>query len=461
MSTATNPLTTGDLDRLKSGFAGPVFVPGDPGMSDEAAPFNRTVSHRPLVVAAATRVEDVVHAVRWAAARELPIAVQATGHGAVAPADGGLLVTTRRMDEVTVDAARRTVRVAAGARWKSVIAAAAEHGLAPLSGSSSDVGAIGYTLGGGHGILGRQYGFAADHVLAVDLVTADGRLRQVTAESEPELFWAVRGGKGSFGVVTAMEIRLFPVITVYAGGIFFAGSSASGVLHAYRAWAPTLPEQASSSVALLRLPPLEELPEPLRGRFVVHLRFAYNGPAEEGEALLAPMRTAGEAVLDHVGELPYTATDSVHQDPKDPMPVWNSGMLLRSIEAETVEALVGAVGPEADVPLAMVEIRQLGGALSRPASPPNAVSGREGAYGVSVVGALLPGIEEAVPAAGNAVLGALEPWAAHGALINFLGETSPEQLAGAWDPQARTRLLEIKRAYDPARLFRLGHAIGA
>lgn len=459
MTDITRRLGRDDLATLRSGVTGPVFSPGDPGLAEEAACFNLAVTHRPAVVVAATCEQDVTAAVGWAARHGLPIAVQATGHGAVAPADG-LLVTTRRMRQVTVDPQRRAARIEAGARWSEVIEAAAVHGLAPLSGSSSDVGAVGYTLGGGLGLLGREYGFAADHVLALDLVTADGRLRHVTAATEPDLFWAVRGGQGNFGVVTAMEIRLFPVSTLYGGGLFFTGSSASDVLHAYRTWAPALPESAGSSVALLRMPPIEQVPEPLRGRFVVHLRFVHNGPAGEGEKLLAPMRAAGDVLVDHVGELPYQSGDSVHQDPKDPMPVWSDGTLLGSLDADTVDAVLHAAGPQTDVPLIMVEIRQLGGALSRPASPPNAVSGREGAYSLLVLGPLAPGLEEAVPAVGDAVLASVKPWATGTSQVNFLGATTPQRLAAAWTPDVHARLSETKRAVDPANLFRFGHALG-
>ncbi|MFI0544913.1 FAD-binding oxidoreductase [Streptomyces sp. WSLK1-3] len=453
-------ITAHDLELLRSRVAAAVLLPGDPGLSEEAGGFNLAVAHRPVAVVAATNPQDVATAVSWAAERRIPVAVQATGHGAV-PADGALLITTRRMRRVTVDAQRGVARVEAGAQWRDVIDAAAVYALAPLCGSSSGVGVTGYTLGGGIGLLSREHGFAADHVLSVDLVTADGRLRHVTADTEPDLFWAVRGGQANFGIATAIEIQLFPVTKLYGGGLYFPGSSAADVLHAYRAWAPTLPESASSSVALLRLPPLEHLPEPLRGQFVVHLRFSYNGPAETGEALIAPMRAAGQPVLGHVGLLPFQAVDAVHQDPKDPMPVWHHGAALRTLDAETVDALVAAAGPDRDIPLLMVELRQLGGALSRPASPPNAVAGREDAYSVHLVGPLVPGLDEVVPAVGTGILEALAPWTAGTALLNFLGATTPKELAAVWSADVHARLLDIKEKVDPDNLFRVGHALGS
>ena len=177
----------------------------------EAAGFNTAVVHRPDLVVAARAVADVAAAVAHARRTGTRVAVQATGHGAARPLEGGVLVSTRAMQEVSVDPVARTARVAAGVRWRAVIDAAAPYGLAPLSGSSSGVGAVGYTLGGGMGHLGRRHGFSADHVRRVELVTADGRIRSVTADSDPELFWAVRGGQARFGIVTELEIDLVPV----------------------------------------------------------------------------------------------------------------------------------------------------------------------------------------------------------------------------------------------------------
>jgi FAD/FMN-containing dehydrogenase len=339
--------------------------------------------------------------------------------------------------------------------------AAAEYGLAGLCGSSSDVGVVGYSLGGGLGSLGRKHGFAADMIRAVEIVTADGLLRRVTAESDPELFWAVRGGKGNFGIVTALEIELVPVPSLYAGGIFFAGADAASVLHAYRQWAPTLPEEVTTSVAVLRMPPMDELPPPLRGQTVVHLRFAYAGDdPEAGEALIAPMKTAGTVLLGFVGPIRTDEMDSIHMDPVDPLPAWEKGMLLADLDAGTVDALLDAAGPQVDVPLIMVEIRQLGGALARQPAVPNAVAGRDAPWLVFVLGPAVPKLAEVVPAVGRRVLAALEPWKAPGCLVNHLGDVSgPEEVAAAYPPAVAQRLREVKRAIDPDGVFSFGHAI--
>jgi FAD/FMN-containing dehydrogenase len=376
-------------------------------------------------------------------------------------AAGSMMITTRRMQGLSIDPERRMARVEAGVKWTRVLQAAAEHGLAALCGSSSDVGVVGYTLGGGLGSLARKYGFSADSVLSVELVTADGVLRTVCAEEQPELFWAVRGGKGNFGVVTAIELQLVPVRSVLGGGIFFAGKDAPAVLHAFGQWAPTLPEEVGTSIAILRLPPMEELPPPLRGQTVVHLRYVYAGddPAE-GERLVEPMRSAGEVLLGFIHPLLTTELDSVHMDPTDPMPGWEKGMQLAELTEETVDALLAAAGPQLDIPLIMVEIRLLGGALARQPRVPNAVAGRDGAYQVLILGPGVPELATVVPALGKGVLKALEPWKAPGCVTNFLGEVEgPAEVAASYPPAVAERLRAIKQAVDPDRVFSFGHAL--
>ncbi|MGY1605343.1 FAD-binding oxidoreductase [Geodermatophilus sp. SYSU D00815] len=450
-----------DVDDLRSRVHGPVYVAGDDGLAAEVATFNVAITHTPAVAVGATCAADVATAVSWATAHGLGVAVQATGHGPVRNAAGSLMISTRRMQGVTIDRMRGTARVEAGVRWVKVLEAAAPFGLTGLCGSSSDVGVVGYTLGGGLGSLGRKYGFAADQVLSVEMVTADGAIRTVCPEEEPELFWAVRGGKSNFGVVTAIEIQLVPVRSVLGGGIFFAGKDAASVLHAFREWAPTLPEEVSTSIALLRVPPLEELPPPLRGQTVLHLRYAYCGedPAE-GERLLEPMRASGEVVLGFVHPLLTTEFDSIHMDPKDPMPGWEKGMQLAELTEATVDTILAAAGPQLDIPLVMVELRLLGGALARQPQHPNAVAGREGAFQVLVIGPAVPELAAVVPALGRGLLAALEPWRAPGCVVNFLGEVSgPAEVAAAYPAGVAERLQAIKQAVDPDRVFSFGYAL--
>jgi FAD/FMN-containing dehydrogenase len=452
----TAPTDTADLSRA---ISGPVLVPADPGLAAEIAPFNVAHTPTPAVVVGATCTEDVAAAVRWAGRAGRTVAVQATGHGLTGSMDGSVLITTSRMNEVSVDPATRTARVGAGARWRQVIDAAAPHGLAPLNGSSSGVGVVGYTLGGGLGPMGRAHGFAADHVRRATLVTADGAIRSVDPGSDPELFWAIRGGKGSFGIVTELEFGLVPVTTLYGGGIFFPGAAAAAVLHAWRTWTATVPETTTSSVAVLRMPPDPALPEPLRGQTVVHLRVAHIGTADEGSRLLAPMRAAAPALIDTVAEMPYAAVDAIHMDPTTPMPSYDRGATLRELPAEAVDALLGAAGPGVEVPLIMVELRHLGGALSRPAEVPNAVTGRDAAFSAWVLGPMAGPVAEVVPVVAGSVIEALSPWAARGSLLNFAGGMGAHDVGGLWSVDDRQRLVDLKHRLDPEGMFVHGHVV--
>ena len=439
---------------------GPVFRPTDEGYTDEVVGFNVAYIPSPCVVVGATCDADVAAAVRYAAERDLPVAVQATGHGLLCDLNGAVLVSTRRMTACTVDPVARTARVQAGVRWRDVIDAAAPHGLAPLNGSSSNVGVVGYTTGGGLGPMARRHGFAADHVLSLTIVTGDGEIRTVDAERDPDLFWAVRGGKGNFGVVTEIEFELVEQPRFYGGGIFFPGEAAADLLHAWREWAPSLSEDTTTSIALLALPPDPSLPPPLQGRFVTHLRFTHLGSAEEGAALLAPMRAVAEPIMDLVDEMPYAAVDAVHMDPTSPMPVWDRGAALSSLPAEAVDAILAEAGPDSSSPLVLVELRLLGGAIARTPRVPNAVAGRDAAFSLYCLGVPAgPDAAVQVPARCASLVESLAPWAT-GGLVNLLGQAGPARVGSLWSDADRARLLATKRRYDPAGVFRTNVVIG-
>src|SRR5215831_8460640 len=267
MSTS-NAVAYGAAQALRAAIAGELFVRGDPGYDQARQAWNLAVDERPAVVVTAGSAADVVHAVRFARAQGMRIAPQGTGHGAepLEPLQGAMLLRTSRMRSVRIDPVSRTARADAGALWQDVTVPAGEHGLAALAGSSPNVGVTGYTLGGGIGWLARRYGLAANSVTAAELVTPDGRLLTANADHEPDLFWAVRGGGGSVGVVTALQMRLYPVRELYAGALFFPIQRAAQVLHAWRAWTDEVPDEVTSVGRILRLPPLPTVPEPLRGR---------------------------------------------------------------------------------------------------------------------------------------------------------------------------------------------------
>lgn len=449
------------VDALAAELDGPVFQPGEPGYADELDSFDRSVVHHPVLVVGATTAGDVVAAVRFAAAHRLGVAVQNTGHGVALPADGALYIATRRMTGYHVDPERATAVLTAGVLWQDVIATAAEYGLAPLSGSASFVGAVSYTLGGGIGVLSRRYGYAADHVRWIEVVTADGRLRRADATENPALFWALRGGKGNFGVVTAIEVDLLPVPRLYAGGLYFSAPATRAVLHAYRRWADGLPDELSSSFAMMGFPDLPEVPAPLRGRFVTHIRLAYLGTAAEGERLIQPLRDAAPPLLDTVADMSYAAVATIHGDEPTAGSYYINTFQLTALEHGTVEALLELAGPDADG-LIGVEIRHLGGALARPPAVPNAVAHRTAPfqlYSASVLGA---GSDNKVYAAHDRLVTALQPWNSSYRTFNFLagvGHTSPTDVRAAFAADAYARLVAIKTQVDPDNMFRFNHNI--
>jgi len=448
-------LDTATVSELAAAVTGPVLEPGDDGYAAEVASFNLALAAVPTVAVGATCAEDVAAAVAWAARAGRRVSVQATGHGLLTDLADTVLVSTRRMTGVTIDPVARTARVEAGVRWSQVIEAAAPFGLAPLNGSSSNVGVVGYTLGGGLGPMARRFGFAADHVRSFTLVTADGEIHEATAASDPDLFWAVLGGKVGFGIVTELEFALMPVARFYGGTVFFPAEAGAAVLHAWREWAPTLTDDTSTAVAVLRLPPVPELPEPLRGRTVVALRVVHLGPADEGAAVLAPMRAVATPLMDLVTEMPYTAVDAVHMDPPAPMPVRDRGVTVGTLPAEAVDALLAVAGPDVPTPLAMVEVRLLGGAIARRPEVDNAVAGRDAAFSVFAVGAPFGPPVEAVRAATEAVVASVAPWTC-GGLLNFLGEGTPDRIAQIWDGTQRARLQTVRDRVDPTGVFGLG-----
>ena len=360
-------------------FRGPVFVAGQKSYDEERSGFNLDGPHRPALVVGATCAADVAEAVQYAATRGLPVGVQATGHGRRDGLQAGVLITTGRMRALSIDVASRTARVEAGVRSGEVVAAAAEHGLAPRSGSSPGVGVSGYTLAGGLGLLGRTLGWAADHVRSLDIVSWDGRQQRVTPESDPALFRDLCGSGGAPGVVTSLEIELVPLTTVYGGAVTFDGAHALAVIDAWLAWTRIAPREATSSLAMVTMPDVPGVPEPLRGRATVSVRLALVGGETAGMALVRPLREVAARLVDTSRMLPWTDSATIASDPPGAHPYHGTGVMLGSLDGEGVREIVRCAGPGARVPT-VVQVNHLGGALAEPPAFPNVVGHRTAAY---------------------------------------------------------------------------------
>ncbi|GHH36940.1 oxidoreductase [Streptomyces candidus] len=450
----------GDFPRVE----GSVHFPGDEGYEAELAGFQTAYTHRPDVVVVAGSAEDVRIAVAYAAGRKLPVAVQATGHGLSVAADGGVLVATRALDGVRVDAEAGTAWIGAGARWERVVEEAAGHGLAPLSGSFPGVGAVSYLLGGGIGLLAREFGYASDHVRTVEVVTADGQARTVDATSDPELFWALRGAGHNFGVVTAMEVGLVPVRRVYGGGLLFDGEHAHELMRVYGEWTATVPGTLTSSIGFVPYPDLPMLPDDLRGRYVAHVRVVFNGPAEEGERLVAPLRAVAPRLADDLRDMPYTESGHIYREPPFPHAYAGTGVLLRALpDGSTLDGVLKATGPSAGI-MCVLGVRHLGGALARtPEGGGGAVGHRDAQYLVQLLtpidGAADLGLSRDVQ---REVRAALAPWTTGSALLFEFGDgerASQEQTRGGFSPSDYLRLRQLKRHLDPDNLFRYNRNI--
>jgi FAD/FMN-containing dehydrogenase len=449
-----------DAALLRATVAGSVLLPGDAGYDAERAVWNLNHELVPAIIVVPENVAAVQTAVTFAAKHHRPVLVKTTGHQVVDQARGAVVIAIHRLNDITIDTTARTARVGAGVVWSEVIAKAAKAGLAPLNGSNPTVGVAGYTLGGGLSpTLGRSHGYAADHVRSLDVVTSDGKRRHVHAESEPDLFWALRGGKGNFAVVTALEFDLFPVPRLYGGGIYFPGERMADVLRAWTAWHPNTPETMVTSIAVMRMPSMPEVPEPLRGKFLVSVRIAYNGATADGERMVQPLRAVAPAVLDTVRDLPYIEVASIHNEPTDPVPYYERGIMLQEFPAQAQDKLIELVGPDAETGLALAELRALGGAWDREPAVPNAVATRGLPYSLLGVSTGPLSQEQQLKQSVAQLLEGMKPWQADRRFVNNLAPDEATEATEIYGPERYQRLASIKKTYDPSNMFRLNHNV--
>jgi FAD binding domain/Berberine and berberine like len=457
---SASPLTTEQLDRSVARLSGKIVLPEHGRYEEVRLGWNLAVDQRPAAVTFPETAEDVVAVIDLARAFGLRVAPQGTGHNAkpLGNLEDTVLLKTERMRKVEIDSERRIARVEAGVLWLEVVEAAAEHGLATLAGSSPDVGVVGYTLGGGLSWLGRKHGLASNNVAAVELVTADGQLRRATRETEPDLFWAVRGGGGDFGVVTALEIELFPMTDVYAGVLWFPIERASEVLHTWARLAEAgLPDELTTVGRLLQLPPIEEIPEPVRGKSFVIIEAIHAGEPEVADRLLAPLRALGP-VNDTIARIPMPALSHLHMDPEHPVSGVGDGVMLSELPPEAVDEIIRVAGPGSGSPLLSVEVRQLGGEISRPKPDHGALASIDAGYALYAVGiAPTPETGSAVGVHVETVKTAVEPWTARHTYLNF-ADTNRDP-ATFWAEQAHHRLRRIKTQVDPQNLIRSNHPV--
>src|SRR3954467_4363834 len=447
-------------EELRERLTGDYVTPEDSSWHEARLAWNLAVDQRPAAVVIPETVDDVVEVVRYARANGLRVAGQSTGHNAHPLAEGldhTILVKTHRMRRVKIDPEARIARVEPGTLWMDVTYPAGEHGLAPLAGSSPDVGVAGYVLGGGISWLGRKYGLAANNVVAIELINTEGDLVRASADENADLFWALRGGGGSFGIVTAIELRLFPVKELYAGWLIFPMERAEEVLNAWRDWADTVPDEVTSVGRLLQIPPLPDIPEPLRGRRLVVVEAAMIMDEAQASRRRRPLRKPGPE-MDPFATIPATGLQELHMDPPQPVPGLGDHMLLRDLTRTGIEQLVEVGGHASTSPLLSVEIRHLEGALGRPAPGNGATPALDARFAMFAVGMTMdPVMTAAVRAYLPVVKAALARYDSGREYLNFAEHsTDPRRL---WSPMAYKRLQRIKREHDPLDIFRANHPV--
>ena len=453
--------TDSPAEALRGLCGGRVHLPGDPGYDTARLPWNVAVDQRPAAVALPHDASEVAEVVRAAAAAGLRVAPQSSGHSAAPLAERGLddvvLVRLSELTGVSIDPDNRTARVVGGTLWRDVVAAAAPYGLAAMHGSSPDVAVAGYALGGGLSWYGRQHGLAANSLRAVEVVTADGTTVLADAEHHADLFWALRGGGGNLGIVTALELRLLPVADVYAGMLLWDREHAPAVVRAWSEWTRDLPDSVTTSMRVMSFPPLPELPPFLSGRQLVVIDGAVLEDDGRAAELLAPLRALGPE-MDTFGRMPAAALPEIHMDPPGPSPAVSGHAMLSELGEETIATLLAEVGPGTTTSLLFAEVRHLGGALGRPAPAGGVLDHLPDDYALFCV-AIAPVPEAAAAGLADAdrVVTALRPWSTDRRMLNFTEhavDASSGYAADAWD-----RLCRIRAELDPAGVFRANHPL--
>ncbi|MGE0027208.1 MAG: FAD-binding oxidoreductase [Thermoleophilia bacterium] len=436
-----------------------VVLPGDDGWDEARQAWNAAVDQMPAAVARPASVEDVVEAIRWARTHGMRVAPQSTGHnaGPLGDLSDTMLLKTSGLDEVRIDLDRGVARAGGGVLWEQVVDAAAPHGMAVLHGSSPDVGVAGYSLGGGIGWLARLHGLATNSLTAVEMVTMDGEVVRADADTHPDLFWAIRGGGGNFGVVTALEFRMYPLESAYAGWLIFPWERSEEVLNAWAAWTRTAPDEVTSVGRILQLPDMEPIPPQFRGAKIVVVEAAFAGSEEDGAALMAPLRALGP-IADTFAQVPPQGLVRLHQDPEGRTPGHGDHALLDSLTPETVRAFVATAGPGSNETVLSAEIRHLGGALSRPEPGNGALSHLDASYAMFAVGIpFTPEVMVQLQADTARIVAALQPWSRGRSYLNFA--ESGTDTRTAYTAETYARLQEVKARYDASGTARANHPI--
>ena len=449
-----NVTTHPSYDAFADRFSGALLGPHDPRYDEARELFNSMIETRPALIAQCASAEDVAAAIAFAGDAGLEIAVRAGGHSVAGTSsvEGGLVIDVRPLDSVEIDPKTKRGRVGGGVTWAPFDRAAQEHGLATVGGRVSTTGVAGLTLGGGSGWLERQYGLTCDNLISVDLVLASGEQVTASKDSHPDLFWALHGGGGNFGVATSFEFQLHDVgPIVHAGLIAWGAESGDEVLHAYRAIAEGASEKLATAAAFVTGPPEPFVPEHLQGEPVFGIMWCYFGPASEGDALIAPLRALGPE-FDLVGPMPYADFQCMLDDPPGKRNYWSAEYLAGFGD----DAIAAFVKSSSEMPAGFSQNLMVpwGGAVARVTEADTPMTNREAAWVFHPFG-VWEGAErdaEHIRWAKDA-LATMRKYATGGIYLNFIGDEGQDRVRAAYGERNYTRLAAIKRQYDPDNIF--------
>ena len=459
------PITDADLASFQAAFRGALIGPGDPAYDDTRRIWNAMIDRRPGLILRCTGAADVAQAVHFARQHHALLSVRGGGHNiaGLAVCEGGLMIDLSPMRGVWVDAAGRRAQAQAGCTLADLDRETQLHGLAAVMGFVSATGIAGLTVGGGFGYLTRQHGWTCDNLLGMEVVGADGELRHVSADDNPELFWAMRGGGGNFGIATSFEYRLHPVgPQILGGAIAWGGEDAAGVLDAWRQWSATTPRELTSVAVLRRAPPAPWLPKEVHGQPIVAVFVCHTGGIEAGQALLAPLRAHGRPVADIVMPRPYTQMQSLLDatQPKGRRYYWKSHY-LSAVTADAAACVVEHAGRIAS-PHSAILLFQIEGALNELPADHSPAGNRDARLVLNIAASWeQPADDDAQIAWARNAFEAMRPHATGGTYVNFLTEEEgADRVEAAYGRDTLDRLAALKRRFDPDNLFRHTKPVG-
>lgn len=456
-------LTQQQIEEFSTTLRGALVQPQDPNYEEARQLWNAMIDRKPAMIVQCGGVGDVINSVRFAKQHQIPLAMRGAGHNIAGKGtcDDGLVIDMGPMKSVRIDPVNRRAHVEPGATLGDFDHEAQAFGLATPLGINSTTGVAGLTLGGGFGWLTRQYGMTVDNLVSADVVTANGELVQASAETNPDLFWAIRGGGGNFGVVTRFEFQLYPVgPEIFAGLLVFPGTEAGSILDSYRSYSTDMPDNLNVWAVLRKAPPLPFLPTDVHGTDVVVLANFFNGPAEEGAKLITPLKDFGSLLGEHLGAMPYTGWQQAFDPLLTPgaRNYWKSHN-FSELKDGVLEKIAEYSGK---LPTDQTEIflGRLGGKANRIASDATAYSHRDAEYVMNVHARWEDAADDQRCIAwAREFFDASAPYATGGVYINFMTEDETERVGTGGFGASYQRLQQVKKKFDPENLFRINQNI--